>query len=142
MYIRKATYHDAPVIKTLLGQLGYHTRLSVLVDQLDRLFGSEDHQVYVCERNNELVGFTTVHYLPQLGFDGGIAVISDVSVDETQKEQDIAAALEKYVRELARKRNCERIMVLQTGRLDESADFYAGQGYEPWSGCFIKYLPN
>jgi len=76
MNIRNATYHDAPAIKSLLEQLGYSSRLSMLIDQLERLFNKNDHQVFVYELKKEVVGFASVHCLPQLAFDGAILIIS------------------------------------------------------------------
>jgi len=71
MLIRNATYHDAPAIKSLLEALGYKTTHSILVNQLVTMFGKDDHQVYVYELHKEVLGFVSVHYLPQLAFDGG-----------------------------------------------------------------------
>jgi N-acetylglutamate synthase-like GNAT family acetyltransferase len=138
--IRNATYHDAPFIKGLLATLGYITNLSLLVDQLDRLFGTEDDHVYVCERDKEVIGFVAVHFLPQLAFDGGIAIISYLSVDETKKDQDIATALEQYVNEQARKRKCERIQVHCAEWRAVAHQFYLKQSYQEYPKYFTKRL--
>jgi len=69
MNIRNATYHDAPAIKQLLEELGYISRLSILVNQIEMMFNTDDHQIFVYELKKEVVGFVSVHYLPQLAFD-------------------------------------------------------------------------
>jgi len=87
MSIRIATYHDAPAIKSLLEALGYKTSNSLLVHQLENLFGKNDHEVYVYEMHKDVIGFVSVHYLPQLAFDGGLMLITYLSAAETGKEQ-------------------------------------------------------
>ena len=104
MNIRNATYRDAPAIRLLLEALGYKTSMSLLVNQLETLFGREDHQVFVYELHKEVVGFISIHYMPQLAFDGELAFISYLSVDETVRDQRIDNALEQYVTEQALKR--------------------------------------
>jgi N-acetylglutamate synthase-like GNAT family acetyltransferase len=111
MPIRNATYHDAPAIKILLEALGYKASFSLLVDQLETQFGKDGHQVYVYELRKEVVGFVAVHYLPQLAFTGGVALITYLSVDEIISDTAIAGALEQYVTEQARLKKCEKIQV-------------------------------
>src|SRR5580698_4490026 len=105
MTIRTATYLDAPAIKLLLEVLGYTARYSLIVDQLELMFGKDDHQVFVYELKKEVIGFVSVHFLPQLAFEGGLMVITYLSADDA----GIAQALEKYVTEQARLRKCDRI---------------------------------
>jgi GNAT superfamily N-acetyltransferase len=138
--IRNATYHDAPFIKGLLAALGYQTNLSLLIDQLERLFGSENDQAYVCDINKEVVGFVTVHYLPQLAFDGGTAIISYLSVDESIKGIDIAAALEKHVTDQARMKRCETIQVHCMDWRTPAHQFYLKHGYQEYPKYFTKRL--
>ena len=140
MRIRKATYHDAPFIKGLLAVLGYETKVGLLVDQLERLFNNQDHCAYVCELDKEVVGFATVHYLPHLAFDGGVAVISYLSADETIRHVQIAAALEKYVSEEARTKRCERIQVHCLDWRTPAHQFYLKQGYQEYPKYFTKRL--
>jgi GNAT superfamily N-acetyltransferase len=138
--IRNATYRDAPFIKGLLAALGYESNLSRLVDQLERLFSSENDQAYVCDMDKEVVGFVTVHYLPQLAFDGGIAIISYLSVDESVKGTDIAAALEKHVTEQARIKGCEWIQVHCLDWRTPVHQFYLEHGYQEYPKYFTKRL--
>ncbi|HZY35949.1 MAG TPA: GNAT family N-acetyltransferase [Mucilaginibacter sp.] len=138
--IRNATYHDAPFIKGLLAVLGYQTKLSLLVDHLERLFGGENDQVYVCDINREVVGFVTVHYMPQLAFAGGIAIISNLSAEESVNGTDVAAALEKHVMEQARIKSCEQIQVQCIDWQTPAHQFYLNHGYQEFPKYFTKRL--
>lgn len=138
--IRNATYHDAPFIKGLLATLGYKANLSLLIDQLERLFGGENDHAYVCDIDKEVVGFVTVHYVPQLAFDGGMAIITYLSVDESIKRMDIADALEKYVTEQAKIKKCNTIQVHCMDWRTPAHQFYLKHGYQEYPKYFTKWL--
>jgi predicted N-acetyltransferase YhbS len=140
MTIRNATYHDAPAIKLLLEALGYTSSISLLVNQLETMFGKEDHLVFVYELKKEVVGFISVHYLPQLAFKGEMVLITYLSVDEAVKDQGIGKALERHVTELARKRKCERIQVHCLDWRVREDQFYKEQGYLEYPKYYTKRL--
>jgi len=140
MHIRNATYKDAPAIRTLLEALGYKTSISMLVDQLEILFNRDGHEVFVCEFRKEVVGFVSVHYLPQLAFDGGVMIISYLSVDGDIKDINIAKELEQYITTLARSKKCERIQVHCLDWRTPAHQFYLQQGYQEYPKYFTKRL--
>lgn len=140
MHIRTATYHDAPEIKSLLEALGYTARLSLLIDQLQTMFGKDDHQVFVYELRKEVVGFVSIHYLPQLAFDGGLMVITYFSVDAAVKNTGVAKELEQYITDQARLRKCERIQVHCSDWRVPAHKFYEQQGYQEYPKYFTKRL--
>jgi N-acetylglutamate synthase-like GNAT family acetyltransferase len=140
MNIRNATYHDAPAIKALLKALGYESSVSLLINQLETLFGIEDHQVLVYELRKEVVGFVSIHYLPQLAFDGGLAVITYLSIDEAVKDQGIGKALEEDITEQARKKKCERIQVHCLDWRTADHAFYKQQGFQEYPKYYNKRL--
>src|SRR5258708_6833870 len=130
MKIRNATYLDAAAIKSLMGALGYKKTTSLLVDQLENLFGRDDHVVFVYELNKDILGFISVHFMPQLAFDGGLVFISYLSVDEMVKDHPIAKALEDHVCKEARKRKYDRIQVHCMDWRTPAHKFYEQLGYQ------------
>jgi len=142
MNIRNAIYKDAPTIKFLLEVLGYTTTISLLVDQLELLFGQNDHQVFVCEMKKEVVGFISIHYSPQLAFAGELVMISYLSVDEAFRDQGVGKALEQYVTEQALKRKCNRILVHCQEWHTLDYKFYEQQGYEECPKYYSKTLKS
>jgi N-acetylglutamate synthase-like GNAT family acetyltransferase len=140
MNIRNATYRDAPAIRLLLEALGYNTSISLLVNQLETLFGRPDHHVFVYEQHKEVVGFISIHYMPQLAFDGELAFISYLSVDENVKDQRIDKALEQYVTQQALKRKCDRIQVHCMDWRTPAHHFYEQQGYQEYPKFYTKRL--
>src|SRR5258708_4445527 len=140
MKIRPATYLDASAIKLLMAALGYKTTTSLLVDQLENLFWRDDHLVFVYEFNKDILGFISVHFMPQLAFDGGLAFISYLSVDDTIKDQGIAKALEHHVTQEAIKRKCDRIQVHCMDWRTPHHQFYVQQGYQEYAKFYTKRL--
>jgi len=140
MNIRNATYHDAPAIKELLEQMNCTTRLSTLVDQLERFFNKNDHQVFICELRKEVIGFSVVHYLPQLAFDGGIAIISYLCIDDQHKNSGIDKELEQHISNQAKIKKCERVQMHCMDWRVSAHQFYVHQGYQEYPKYFIKRL--
>jgi GNAT superfamily N-acetyltransferase len=140
MNIRNATYIDAPAIKLLLEALGYKASMSLLVDQLETMFGTGDHQLFVYELRKEVVGFISVHFMPQLAIDGGLALITYLSVDVALRDHGIGQTLEEYVCERARLRKCERIQVHCADWRVPAHRFYEQQGYQEYPKYFSKRL--
>jgi GNAT superfamily N-acetyltransferase len=140
MPIRTATYKDAPAIRTLLDALGYKTSISMVIGQLERSFGGTDHQVFVYVKDNEVIGFISVHFLPQLGFEGELMVISYLSVEQPVKSPDIKSALEHYVSQLAINRKCDRVQVHCLDWRVPEHQFYKQHGYQEYPNYFTKRL--
>jgi N-acetylglutamate synthase-like GNAT family acetyltransferase len=140
MIIRDATYKDAPEIKLLLEAIGYIGNVSLLVHQLELLFGQKDHRIFVYEMNKEVVGFISVHFLPQLALDGELVLISYLSVDDTVKDRGIGRALEQHVVTIALKRKCDKIQVHCLERRTWEHGFFAQLGYQEYPKYFSKQL--
>jgi GNAT superfamily N-acetyltransferase len=140
MSVRNATYHDTPAIKILLEVLGYKTTMSILVNQLKTMSDKDDNQVFVYELQKQIVGFVSVHYIPQLAFDGGLVFISYLSVEERLKDEGIAKALEHFVVEWAKKRKCDRIQLHCMDWRTPAHQFYIQQGYQEYPKYFTKRL--
>lgn len=140
MGIRNATYKDAPAIKSLLDALGYKTSNSLLVNQLETLFGKNDHEVFVYELYKEVVGFVSVHILPQLAFDDGMMIITYFSIDETVTNTSVAKELEQHITNQAILRKCDWIQVHCMDWRVPAHQFYLQQGYQEYPKYFTKRL--
>ena len=140
MSIRSATYKDAPALKQLLGGLGFTSTLSLLINQLETLFGNDNNHVFVYEQYKEVIGFIAVHYLPQFAFSGELVLISCLSVDGTFRDADIARALEEYVTRQAMNRRCDQIQVKCHDLSIPKDQFYQQQGYRECCNFYIKKL--
>lgn len=139
MIIRIATYKDAPSIKLLLGTLGYTSSVSVLVNQIETMFGTDSNEVIICEVQREIVGFATVHFFPQLAFDGKLAFISYLASYKDSNEL-VERKLEEFIIQQAYKRRCERVQVHCHEWRHYEQQFYLGQGYQLYPNFYTKRL--
>lgn len=140
MNIRNATYRDAPAIKLLMEALGYATSTILLISQLENLSEGKDHKVFVYELGKDVMGFIAINYLPQLGFDSELAIISYLAVDETARGRGIGKELEQYVTGQALKRKCDRIQVHCSDWRAPAHKFYERQGYQENPKYYTKRL--
>lgn len=136
MSIRCADIIDVKAISHLLEQLGYFTKLSLLEEQLKELTENKEHLVLVCELAKEVTGFCAVHFIPQLGFDGGLAIITFLSV----KNLRAAKELEAHITHLAYDHLCDRIQVHCADFRKDDHQFYLGHGYGEYPAYFSKRL--
>ena len=136
MEVRTATIKDAEPIRQLLEQLGYFTKTSLLEEQIIELVENKAHRVLICEDAGEVTGFCAVHFLPQLGFDGGLVIITFFSA----KNEMAAKALEAHIVHLGYDRLCERIQVHCADFRTTDHKFYKEQGYVEYPVYLTKRL--
>jgi hypothetical protein len=136
MIIRKAIIKDVNPIRDLLDKLGYFTKLSILEEQVKDIEDSRENKILVAEQDEEVLGFASVHFIPQLGFDGGLAIITFFSVSGIR----VAKELETHITQLAYEHQCDRIQVHCAHFRKDDHKFYMGQGYRPYPDYFSKRL--
>jgi GNAT superfamily N-acetyltransferase len=141
MTIRQATLSDALAIARLLTQLGYpvskafvHRQLTDLLNDKDEdlLVGTADHQ--------EVIGFLSMHYIPQIGVEGSFARISYFCVDANAQSKGVGTELERAACRLALARKCDRIELHCHSRRTDAHRFYARRGYTESPKYFVKKL--
>ncbi|HMI01909.1 MAG TPA: GNAT family N-acetyltransferase [Pedobacter sp.] len=140
MNIRKAEVKDAEVIERLLEQLGYPTENGLVARRLSLLANNDEHLDAVVEMENEVFGFMSLHFIPQIAFDAEYAVISYLVVDDKARSLGIGKILEEYAVEIAAKRGCKRIFLHSNARRTDAHRFYLRQGYQEYAKAFVKYL--
>ena len=140
MQIRQATYRDAPAIRILLDTLGYKTSISLIINQLENMFGGKNDQVFVYELQKEVVGAIAIHYLPQLAVNGELVLISYLAVEDTMQGHGVGKALEEFVCQQALLRKCEQIQVHCSEWRVPAHKFYENQGYQDYPKYFTKRL--
>ncbi|WP_316794045.1 GNAT family N-acetyltransferase [Pedobacter frigoris] len=140
MNIRTAVAGDAKAIQNLMNQLGYPTEDGFIERRLEVLSRNSEHADFVCEMEGAVVGFISIHFIPQIAFDGDYAVISYLIVDDQVRSKGVGKALEEYCTELATARKCKRIMVHSNARRTDAHRFYLRQGFIEYPKDFIKKL--
>jgi GNAT superfamily N-acetyltransferase len=140
MEIRKATLADADRIANLLTQLGYPGTEGFIREKIVQMSRHPDEELVVAVRNGEVLGFLSLHFIPQIALPGSIARISYLCVDEENRGGGIGRQLEAYCERLARERGCDRIELHCHLRRERAHKFYFRQGYEESPKYLMKKL--
>jgi N-acetylglutamate synthase-like GNAT family acetyltransferase len=140
MNIRKAEIKDAEVIARLLEQLGYPTENGLVARRLSILVNNNEHLDVVGEIDGGVIGFMSLHFIPQIAFDTEYAVISYLVVDDKARKQGAGKLLEEYAVMAAKERKCKRIFLHSNARRVDAHRFYLRQGYQEYAKAFVKYL--
>jgi GNAT superfamily N-acetyltransferase len=138
--IRPAIPADAPALSVLLAQLGYPDTEKFIDKKLAAMLQHADEALLVAEREGQVLGMISLHFIPQIALEGDFCRISYLCVDDTQTSLGIGKLLEEQAEELARTRGCDRIEVHCHGRRVRAHQFYGRQGYEESPKYLMKSL--
>ena len=130
MKIRSGQLQDAAQIADLLNQLDYAATPSFTEDKLKRLLHHPDARILVAiDDSDKILGFVSLHFIPQLGVAGDFCRISYFCVDRQSRSAGIGKQLEAVVVEAANQRQCDRIEVHCHSSRSRAHSFYMRQGY-------------
>ena len=141
MNIRNGQLQDAVQIADLLGQLDYAVPSDFVEDKLSRLIQHPDARLIVAvDDTDRVVGFVSLHFIPQLGIEGDFCRISYFCVDQQSRSAGVDQRLEAATVEAAHQRQCDRIEVHCHARRSRAHSFYIRQGYIEDPKYFLKRL--
>ena len=151
--IRRARHTDWAGISRLLDQLEYPGTAGLLEARLAQLLNDPGEVLLVWESplppaaasagaaaEPAILGFLSLHFIPQIALEGDFARISYFAVDETARSEGIGRQLEEYATTLARERGCALLEVHCHTRRAKAHAFYFRQGYEESPKYLIKRL--
>jgi GNAT superfamily N-acetyltransferase len=136
--IRNAKVTDAADILVLLEQLGYPAEQQLIADQIMLLNHHADHELLVYDQEEKVVGFISIHYLPQLAMKGDFANIAYFCVDANNRNGGIGAVLLERAEQLVKERHCDRIFVHCNGHRVDAHRFYERNGYVDSPKYYVK----
>jgi GNAT superfamily N-acetyltransferase len=140
MQLRQVRARDAGRIAELLGQLGYPTSAEVVARRLERLARSDADATWVAELDGELVGLVGIHVSHSLEYDGTVAKVSEIVVDEAHRGRGIGAQLMQRAEDEARRRGCVLLFLTTAERREDAHRFYRKLGFEETGRRFAKPL--
>jgi GNAT superfamily N-acetyltransferase len=140
MQVRKAELADADKMSDLLTQLGYPETQGFIREKIMQLNDHPDEELVVAVEAGEVLGFISIHLIPQIALPGAFARISYLCVDEGARSRGIGGQLESYCESLARERHCDRIEVHCHSRRERAHKFYSRQGYKESPKYLMKKL--
>lgn len=138
--IRPATPADVPALLPLLEQLGYPDCDDFVEHRIAQLIAHPDAALWVAQAEGEVLGFISLHFVPQLARAGDFCRISYLCVAEDARSLGLGALLEAAAEREARRRGCDRIELHSHQRRTRAHQFYARQGYEESPKYLMKRL--
>ena len=138
--IRKVKMTDTVDIQTLLSQLDYPAGQQLIGEKIGLLTEHPDHELLVYERGEKVVGFISVHFIPQLALAGDFAHITYFCTDADNRGSGIGAMLLERVEQLSKERHCDRIFLHCNERRVDAHRFYERNGYVNSPKYFVKKL--
>lgn len=138
--IREAVVDDAPAVVRLLEQLGYPQPRSLVEARIAQQCSHPEALMLVALAGADLLGFISLHFVPQLALAGDFCRISYFCVDEQARGGGLGAILERRAELEARARGCDRIELHSHARREAAHRFYARHGYEESPKYLMKML--
>jgi N-acetylglutamate synthase-like GNAT family acetyltransferase len=137
--IRDALADDADSIAALLSQLGYPTEPDAVVRRLLRLRETGD-DVVVAEVDGGVAGLAHLHAAPALEYDGEVAKLAALVVDEAYRGTGVGRALVDAMEARARRRGCVLFFLTTAEHRSDAHAFYRRLGLEHTGRRFAKRL--
>lgn len=138
--IRIATQADVNRIANLLVQLGYPTEISEFEKRFKRLLKDENELIYVAVIANQVCGFISMHFIPQIAMEGDFARISYFCVDQAFRDQKVGQKLLAEAERCASLRDCDRIELHCAAHRHAAQLFYRKQNYIESAKYLMKKL--
>lgn len=140
MNIRQAQAKDSFALSALLTELGYSATEGFIDTRLAQLIHHPDEVLLVAEHGNQVLGFLSLHFIPQLALAGDFARISYFCISEGERSKGSGQQLLNHAEQLARSRGCDRMEVhCHSSRL-KANQFYAREDYVESPRYHIKTL--
>ena len=153
MSIRSATLGDWEGISRLLTQLEYPGTAGFIRSKLERLLNDPAETLLVWAappasseppsappEPSTILGFLSLHFIPQIALMGDFARISYFAVDDEARSHGIGRQLEETATRLATERGCALMEVHCHTRRTRAHEFYARQGWTESPKYLIKKL--
>ncbi len=129
MHIRPALAEDSFSLISLLNELGYGDTGSFMAQRLQQLMADPDELLLVAEDRQSVLGFLSLHFIPQLALAGDFARISYFCGAEGARSQGLGQQLLQYAEQQARERGCDRMEVHCNETRIKANQFYARENY-------------
>ncbi len=139
--VRRAVDSDAPKIAELLGELGYSTHPSFILERLQLTNTRPDDAVFVAEAAEDVVGFAHVHVFPAFHADVSIGRITSLVVAAHHRRKGVGKLLLNAAEAFAFQRRCGVVEVTSGGTHEPAPQFYESNGYEHRDQHMVKPRP-
>jgi GNAT superfamily N-acetyltransferase len=140
MQIRDGQVEDSEAITRLLAELDYPAAQDWVASRIREQLPHPDMELMVAVEGQQVLGFISVNFIPQLALPGDFCRISYFCVSALARGKGVGKGLEAAVCSLAVARGCDRIEVHCHARRAQAHQFYQRQGYAESPKYLLKRL--
>ncbi|WP_380184431.1 GNAT family N-acetyltransferase [Kalamiella sp. sgz302252] len=142
MIIRLANTQDSFALSALLTELGYGNTESFIARRLAQLMDDRAEQLLIAEQGSTVLGFLSLHFIPQLALAGDFARVSYFCIAEGKRSEGAGQQLLAHAEKLAKAHGCDRMEVHCHEHRVKANAFYAREGYQESPRYLIKTLAD
>lgn len=108
----------------------------------ERILNDNDHHIIVAEVDGKIVSSCVCVIIPNLTHNQqSYAFVENVITDKEYRQQGLATACLDYAKEIAKKENCYKLMLLTGSKWQSTLDFYRKAGYNSEDKtAFIQWI--
>lgn len=145
MYIREAEEGDLKGLLILYTQL-HENDMPACSPKLHNLWQEilqdRHHHIIVAEENGKIVSSCVILVIPNLTQgQRPYALIENVITENTHREKGFASACLHYAKELAKRYDCYKIMLMTGSKEEKTLSFYRKAGYQAdQKTAFVQWL--
>lgn len=140
MKIRLAEAEDSFALGALLTELGYDNTEAFIERRLAQLMDDRTEELLVAVHGSTVLGFLSLHFIPQLALAGDFARVSYFCIAEGERSKGAGQQLLKHAEGLAKQRGCDRMEIHCHEHRIKANAFYAREGYSESPHYIIKDL--
>lgn len=140
--IRQAEIKDRFALSALLTELGYRGTEAFIDTRLAQLCRHPDEVLLVAEHGDQVLGFLSLHFIPQLAMAGDFARISYFCIAEGERDKGCGQQLLSHAELPARACGCDRMEVHCHASRLKANQFYDREGYVESPRYHIKGLDS
>ncbi|MFA6051737.1 MAG: GNAT family N-acetyltransferase [Methylobacter sp.] len=108
--------------------------------KIKQLLSHPDASLFVAVEGPDVLGFVSLHFIPQIALEGDFCRISYFCVAEAARNKGIGTMLEAEITFQAQRRQCDRIEAHCHSRREAAHKFYYRQGYSESPKYLMKSL--
>lgn len=131
--IREVEKQDLNGLLSLYTQLYDNTMPDMKEDLQNlwkRILGDKDHHILIGTLNGEIISSCVLIIIPNLTHNQQpYALIENVITDESHRNKGFATQLLDYAKEMAKKSNCYKLMLMTGSKKESTLCFYEKAGY-------------
>ena len=127
---------------THLHETGVPEQSEKLSDTWTTIINDRNHHIIVAEENGKLVSSVVCVIIPNLTRNvRPYAFIENVVTHSDYRKQGYATACLNYARDIAKRENCYKMMLLTSAKTEDTLNFYKKAGYNCTDKtAFIQWL--